>query len=126
MIPPDGIDGTPGRSRVFFPRTYDPRCQEVPTSIQGSATSYPAFSTWTASADKRKSAAYRVGIPGMTRPFSDPYAESSHKIRRTPFSQASRYFLTPHPAPKSLLVRPSPASWGRWRGREGTQVTVLI
>ena len=52
--------------------------------------SIPASSTWAASTDKRKAATSRGGVPGMTRPFSEPNAESSHKFRRTPlFVQAS-------------------------------------
>src|SRR5580700_6952168 len=84
MIPPDGVDGMPARSTVFLPRTYDPRCHDLPASDHGRAMSIPAFSTWTPSTDKRKSAAYRDGTPGMTKPFSETYAESSHKFRRTP------------------------------------------
>ena len=84
MIPPDGVDGMPARSTVFLPRTYDPRCHDLPVSVHGRATSVPAFSTWTPSTDKRKSAAWRGGVPGMTRPFSEAHAESSHKFCQTP------------------------------------------
>ena len=61
--------------------------------------SIPASSTWAASTDKRKAAAYRGGVPGMTRPFQNRTQNRATSFAEPPCSSRHQVTLNPTSCP---------------------------
>ena len=112
MVPPDGVDGMPARSTVFLPRTYDPRCHDLPVSVHRRAMSIPASSTWAASTDETQSGRVSRWSAWDDEALSEPNAESSHKFRQPPCSSRHQVTLNPTSCPYRAELPQHPALWG--------------